>query len=77
MKKVNVYNYFDTSDTVIAKIIPYTDEQGYKCITEKTYKRLLKARIIGGIADVYTKAPYPIHVMKYNKYYGWIEVNMI
>lgn len=77
MKKVNVYNHFDYDNNVIAKIMPYTDEQGRKCITERTYKRLLKSRIIGGIADVYTKTSEPIHVMKYNKWYGWIEVNMI
>lgn len=59
MKKINVYTRYDNTNTVIAQIIPREDHT----ITKRTYNKLLKKRTIGGIAGVYTDAPYEIYVI--------------
>lgn len=58
MAKINVYTHYDNNKTPIAKIIPNKNHE----ISEQTYKRLLSKRTVGGIAGIYTDAPFEIIV---------------
>ena len=59
MKKVNIYTYYDNTNTVIAQIIPREDHT----ITKRTFDKLLKKRTVGGLAGIYSDAPYDIYVV--------------
>lgn len=64
MKKLNIYNHYDDTKTVIGKIIPNQDVFGRgKYITERTYKRLLKNRVVGGEAGIYADSMEEILVV--------------
>lgn len=52
MKKINVYTHYDNTKTVIAHIIPFMVD-GKMCITQQTYNRCFRKRIIGGDAGIY------------------------
>lgn len=63
----NVYTYYDTNKTVIARIRPNIDHStGRKYITRRTYNRLMKLRTIGGEAGIYTDNPCWIFVLNNN-----------
>lgn len=51
MKLVNVYNHYDETKTVIARV--RVDETN-PTISQRTYNSLLKKRTVGGDAGIYT-----------------------
>lgn len=69
MKTFNVYNWYDDTKGIIAKIRPNGNQ-----ISERTYKRLLDARVVGGNAGVYTDADFDIDVVdKYGAVIAYIR----
>lgn len=67
---VNVFTAYDETKTVIARIRP--DE--HHRISERTYKRILKERTIGGCAGIYTDADFEIDVIgKYGQVVAFID----
>ena len=65
-KTYNVYTHYDTQKRVIARIRPKRDECGWLYISKRTYNKLMKERVIGGIAGVYHDADDYIWVKNSN-----------
>lgn len=62
MKKINVFTHYDSTKTIIGTIRPRDD----RTISARTYNKLLKKRMIGGIAGIYTDADFEIKVVNNN-----------
>ena len=66
MKKYAVYTHYDTNKSIIGYIVPLFDGKT-AFITERTYKRLLKQRTIGGNAGIYSDYPGEIRISNNDK----------
>lgn len=70
MKAINVYTQYDSNKNVIGRIIQNEKHE----ISDRTYRRLMNSRTIGGLAGIYTDAGYDIYVVdKHGNYIALIH----